>query len=325
MPGLFPIYTGVRRFFLFLLIVLFMSNIAIVVICLIIGLLFQRSKLLPENAAASLNGYVIYVALPALVLAEIPKLTLDHQALIPVIAAWCVMLFSAVMTFFTARCLGWSREITGALMLLVPLGNTGFVGIPLIEAHLGSTAIPYAILYDQLGTFVALNTLGVAIAAYYAGGSIAPLKILRNILIFPSFVALILAFFLRFFTYPDWLAEALARISSTLVPVVMVAVGLQWRFKLEAAHLSPLLVGIFYILVLSPAFACLGIWLFDIQGAIANVVVLEAGMPAMISAGVLAISHNLAPRFAASMVGYSLLIGLGTVWVWRILLSYIAY
>lgn len=139
-----------------------MSNIAIVIICLIIGLAFQRGKLLPENASASLNGYVIYVALPALILAEIPKLTLDHHAIVPVIAAWCVMAFSAVITFFTARWMGWSREITGALMLLVTLGNTGFVGIPLIEAHLGTKAIPYAILYDQLGTFIALNTFGIA-------------------------------------------------------------------------------------------------------------------------------------------------------------------
>lgn len=299
-----------------------MSNIAVVIICLLIGLLFQRSKHLPENAAASLNGYVIYVALPALILAEIPKLTLNHEALIPVVAAWVVMFFSALITFFTARWLGWSREITGALMLLVPLGNTGFVGIPLIEAHLGAKGIPYAILYDQLGTFIALNTFGVALAAYYGGGATSAAKILRNILVFPSFIALVLAFLLRFFAYPDWLAEALARISSTLVPVVMVAVGLQWRFKLESAHWFPLLLGSFYILVVSPAFAWLWLWLFDIQGLVAQVVVLEAAMPAMISAGVLAVSHNLAPRFAASMVGYSLLMGLISVWLWQILLGH---
>ncbi|HTF95706.1 MAG TPA: AEC family transporter [Cellvibrio sp.] len=298
-----------------------MSNIAVVIICLLVGLFFQRSKHLPENAAASLNGYVIYVALPALILAEIPKLSLNHEALIPVIVAWSVMCFSAVITFLTARWLKWSREITGALMLLVPLGNTGFVGIPLIEAHVGAKGIPFAILYDQLGTFIALNTFGVALAAYYAGSATSVARVARNILVFPSFIALILAFLLRFFTYPDWLAEALARISSTLVPVVMVAVGLQWRFKLESAHFVPLMVGIFYILLVSPAFAWLGLALFDIRGLVAHVVILEAAMPAMISAGVLAVSHNLAPRFAASLVGYSLLIGLVSVWVWRLVLT----
>lgn len=50
-------------------------------------------------------------------------------------------------------------------MLTVPLGNTGFVGIPLVEALLGKEAVAYAILYDQFGTFIALNTLGSFIAA----------------------------------------------------------------------------------------------------------------------------------------------------------------
>ncbi len=295
-----------------------MSNIAVVVVALIIGLLLQRTRRFPDNAAATLNLYVIYVALPALILAEIPRLSFSHEALIPVAAAWIIMLLSAVLTWCTARLMNWSRAITGALMLLIPLGNTGFVGIPLIEAHLGSKAIPYAILYDQLGTFVALNTYGVIVACFYSSGSTSAVSILRSILIFPPFIALILAFAMSAFIYPEWLAGALARISSTLVPVVMVAVGLQWRLTLSPEYLSPLVVGLLYILLVSPVIACVGLWLFDIEGLVRQVVVLEAAMPAMISAGVLAISHNLAPRFAASLVGYSLLIGLVSVWLWRL-------
>lgn len=297
-----------------------MSNIAVVIIALIIGLLLQRTKRFPDNAASTLNLYVIYVALPALILAEIPRLSFSHEALIPVVAAWAIMLFSAVLTWCTARLMKWSRALTGALMLLVPLGNTGFVGIPLIEAHLGSKAIPYAILYDQLGTFVALNTYGIVVACYYSSGSTSAAKILRSILIFPPFIALILAFATSAFIYPEWLATALVRISSTLVPVVMVAVGLQWRLTLSPEHLSPLVVGLLYILLVSPAIAYLGLWLFDIEGLVSQVVILEAAMPAMISAGVLAISHNLVPRFASSLVGYSLLIGLVSVWLWRLFL-----
>ena len=298
-----------------------MSNIAVVVIALVIGLLLQQTKRFPENAAATLNLYVIYVALPALILVEIPKLSFSHEALIPVVAAWIIMIFSAVLTWCTARLMRWSRAITGALMLLIPLGNTGFVGIPLIEAHLGSKAIPYAILYDQLGTFVALNTYGVIVACVYSAGSTSARKILRSILIFPPFIALIVAFGASVFVYPEWLAAALARFSSTLVPVVMVAVGLQWRLTLTPEYLSPLIVGLLYILFVSPVIACLGLWLLNIEGMVAQVVILEAAMPAMISAGVLAISHNLAPRFTASLVGYSLLIGLLSVWLWRLFIN----
>src|SRR5690606_18197097 len=134
--------------------------------------------------------YVIYVALPALVLNEIPKLALDHRALIPVLMAWAVMGFGAALTFLTARYLKWSRPVTGAMMLVVTLGNTGFVGIPLIEAHLGSQAIPYAILYDQFGTFLALNTVGIAMAAYYSSEAADKGSVWFNIIKFPPFIAL---------------------------------------------------------------------------------------------------------------------------------------
>ncbi|ACE84947.1 AEC family transporter [Cellvibrio japonicus] len=294
-----------------------MSNLVLIILCLLLGILFQRLKAFPPNASLSLNAYVIYVALPALILNEIPKLRLDHHAVLPVVAAWLVMGFCALITYLTARWRAWSSEVTGAMLLVVTLGNSGFLGIPLIEAHLGAEAIPYAILYDQFGTFIALNTFGILVAGYYANTSSHWLDLCKNILRFPPFIALIFAFLLRGMGYPDWLLDVLPRISSTLVPVVMVAVGLQWQLRLESDHLEPLGIGLVYILVLAPAFALGVCLLLGIRGLAAQVVVLEAAMPAMISAGVLAISHNLAPRLASSLVGYSLMLALVSVWLWR--------
>ncbi|MCY1458728.1 hypothetical protein D9M71_761360 [compost metagenome] len=46
--------------------------------------------------------------------------------------------------------------------------------------------------------------------------------------------------------------------------------------------------------------------------------VLESAMPTMITAAALAISHRLAPRLAAALVGYGILLSLLTLpaWVW---------
>lgn len=299
-----------------------MENVAVVVIALATGLLLQRMQRFPDNAATTLNLYVVYIALPALILSEIPGLEFTSSALIPVIAAWGIMTLSALLVLGLAAIFRWPRPVLGALMLLVPLGNTGFVGIPLIEAHLGAKAIPYAILYDQLGTFIALNTYGIVVAAYYsASGSTSVRAIVRTILGFPPFIALLLAFATLGLPYPDWLSKALSRISSTLVPVVMVAVGLQWQLKLSREYVSPFLVGLLCILAISPAMAWLAMELFQIDGLVAHVVILEAAMPAMISAGVLAISYQLAPKFAASLCGYSLLFSLVSVWLWRLLIG----
>lgn len=294
-----------------------MNNLLVILVCLAIGLLLQRDRRLPDSFATSLNAYVIYVALPALVLFEIPHLRLDAHALLPIVFAWLMMAISALFIWFFARRAGWSRSVTGALMLTVPLGNTGFLGIPLIGALLGDEAIPYAILYDQFGTFIALNTFGSFIAAYYSGGATSWKNLARVITTFPPFIALILAFITLPFQFSDWFSSALQKISSTLVPVVMVAVGLQWRLRLEREIISPLILGLIATLFLTPLLAWMLLQILGINGLAAQVVVLEAAMPAMISAGVLAVNYQLAPRLASSLVGYSLLLSLATVWAWR--------
>jgi malate permease and related proteins len=308
-----PIYPGRGPFTV--------SNLYLVFICLLLGLLFQRVKQFPENSAAVLNTYVIYVALPALVLYEIPKLELDHRAFILVAIAWLVMIFSAVMTLIIARLLHWSKPVTGGLLLVITLGNTGFVGFPLIEAHLGRDAVPYAILYDQFGTFIALNTLGIAIASIYSGKNNSLKSIGLNILKFPPFIALCLAFALRFFEYPESLSEVLHRLAATLVPVVMIAVGLQWKLRLQRENLSPMLIALVLILFIEPSFAWMLTYSFGLDGLIAHSIVLEAAMPAMISAGVLATAYNLAPQLSSSIVGYSLMLSLGSLFLWKFLIT----
>lgn len=42
----------------------------------------------------------------------------------------------------------------------------------------------------------------------------------------------------------------------------------------------------------------------------------EAAMPSMVTAGALASAHNLAPRLAAAMVGYGLLLSLLSLPLW---------
>jgi len=294
-----------------------MSNLLVILICLAIGLLLQKNNRLPESMALSLNTYVIYVALPALVLFEIHRSTLGSHAFLPIIFAWLMMFASALFIWFVARRAGWSRSITGALMLTVPLGNTGFLGIPLVEALLGKEAIPYAILYDQFGTFVALNTYGSFVAAYYSGNVTSWKNLARSIASFPPFIALILAFISFPLHFSSWFSNVLERISSTLVPVVMVAVGLQWRLRLEREIVGPLAVGLIATLVLTPLLAWAILNLMGVDNLAAQVVILEAAMPAMISAGVLAVNYQLAPRLASSLVGYSLLLSLATVWAWR--------
>ena len=52
--------------------------------------------------------------------------------------------------------------------------------------------------------------------------------------------------------------------------------------------------------------------------------VLESAMPTMISAAALAMAHGLAPRLAAALVGYGIVLCLATLPAWAWLLARIA-
>ena len=122
-----------------------MSNILLAITCLALGKLLQQVKQFPDTSAHVLNSYVIYVALPALILVQISKIALDADLLAPVIIAWLVMGMSAGITWLLARRGKWSAPVTGAMLLVITLGNTSFIGFPLIEAHLGAAALPFQI------------------------------------------------------------------------------------------------------------------------------------------------------------------------------------
>lgn len=297
-----------------------MSHLLLIVACLGIGLLLQRVKRMPADAGTALNIYVLYVALPAMILTEIPKLTLDQRALLPVISTWVVMSVTALLVWVTARWLHWSRSVTGALMLIIVLGNTSFVGIPLIQALLPPEALAYALLYDQTGTVIALNTYAVVIAAWYSGQDTSLKQVGKTIVTFPPLVVLVIAFLTYSFDYPEWLSYTTARISESLVPVVMVAVGLQWQLKLDREHMVPLSVGLGYKLVLIPAVVFAVFAWFGLDSIAADAVALQTAMPSMISAGVVAMAHGLAPRLVSTVVGYGLLLSLVTVPLWSQLL-----
>ncbi|HAI80845.1 MAG TPA: transporter, partial [Chryseobacterium sp.] len=59
--------------------------------------------------------------------------------------------------------------LTGALIMCAGFGNTSFVGIPVIQSLFGENGLKTVMLVDQPGSFVALSTVGIAVANYYSG------------------------------------------------------------------------------------------------------------------------------------------------------------
>ncbi|MCI5163470.1 MAG: AEC family transporter, partial [Candidatus Electrothrix sp. AX5] len=211
-----------------------MENFIITITFLLIGMLIKRLPNFPDETGNALNLFVIYISLPALVLLKIPELAFSQDLLIPAIMPWGMLLFSSALILVLSKLFQWDRPTTGCLLLIIPLGNTSFLGIPMTKAFFGEEAISYALIYDQLGSFLALATYGSLILALYGTSGSKPSlhSAVKKIVTFPPFIALILAFLLKPFTYPDTLTNLLRMTAATLVPLVMLAVGFQLTPKL---------------------------------------------------------------------------------------------
>lgn len=291
-----------------------MENLAIIFIAIIIGIVFKRFSFFPVDTATTLNLFVIYVSLPATILLQIPKLTFNQEILIPGLVPWGVMALSALLVLAINKVFRWKREVVGSLLLVAVLGNTSFVGIPMVTAYFGEAFIPYALIYDQTATFIALAVYGsIIIALYGEGGTLRIKNILIKIATFPPFISLILGLLLNGVAYPEWVSRVLEGFASTLIPLALVAVGFQLVIRLPKEEFSPFITALTVKLIWSPFVAYIIIALFSGSGAIAQVTVFEAAMGPMITAGAMATLAGLAPRLSSAIVGLGTLISFGTL------------
>ncbi|MDH4319852.1 MAG: AEC family transporter [Desulfobulbaceae bacterium] len=291
-----------------------MENFVLTLGLMVLGKALSKVEAFPKDSAKSFNLYVVYVALPGLILLQVPKLRFSADLLLPILMPWGMLILSALLVLLLGRIFYWPKETTGALLLVVPLGNTSFLGIPMVESFFGAENIPYAVLYDQLGTFLALTTYGTIILAFYAGGrKVTGFFLLKRICTFPPFIALTLALLCICFPYPPLIESLLKPVAASLVPVVMVAVGFQLRVRLPRETIGALGWGLVLKLVAAPLFA-LGVCSFwEADSIAARVAVFEAGMPPMITAGALAIVAGLAPELTAAMVGVGIVLSFLTL------------
>lgn len=290
-----------------------MENFILIVLAIAIGYGLNRLSIFSEDAAGVLNKFVIFISLPAMILLQIPKLAFSMDVMIPVIIAWIVIILTAILTLIIAKMLHFSKEVTGALMLVAVLTNSSFLGIPIINAYLGDEALPFILVYDQLGTFLALATYGIFVAAYYSNKSEINIRIMVvKILTFPPFISLIIALFLIGMPFSQEITNVLAILANTIVPIALVAVGLQLQLKLPRHEIKPFSMALLIKLVIAPMIALAIVKIVGWSNLAASVSVMEAGMAPMITAGAMASLSGLAPRLSSAIVGYGILVSFFT-------------
>lgn len=298
-----------------------MENLSLIILSIGIGISLQRIKTF-ENAANTLNQYVIYVALPALIWSNLPQLEFSAQIITAAVTPWLALLLSLAILGLLQMKYQWEKPVYGAMLLLLPLGNTSFLGIPMIHALFGPEGTAYAVVYDQLGSFLILSIYAPLIIGFYQANSpsFSWINVLNRVIRFPPFIALLITLLCLPLNKPLWLSHNMQSLSQTLAPIAMIAVGLQLRFRFPEGVASALIWGFLLKLLIVPTILFASFYALSLEGLIVEISIFEAAMPSMIAAGILASNAGFHAQLISAWVAWGVLLSLITLpaWAWLI-------
>ncbi|WP_018635490.1 AEC family transporter [Parafrankia elaeagni] len=296
-----------------------MSALVVVLVGLVAGIAAQRAHRFAEDAPRALGIWLLDIALPALTLHVLHDVEIPSRIVLVVAAPYLLCAVTVLIYLVAARVMRLSREVVAALIATTAVANTSFVGIPMVTAFFGESWVPIALLTDQLGSYLVLNTVVLVVVTAAAGTATSPLAVARRALARPSLVALVLALALRPVEYPVWLDEALASIGGTLTPLALFSVGLQLRLPAVREWWRELALGLGVKLAVAPALVVavyLATGLFGDPDV--RVALFETAMPPMVAGAILADRYGLARPLPSLLVGVGVPLSVGTLALWSL-------
>lgn len=301
-----------------------MNSLLIIPLCLVGGWALRRMGM-PQTWAKYLTNMVIYMALPALILAKIPAISFKTQFLLPMLMPWLLFILAIGLFWFLGKQHAWPKATVGGITLTAGLGNTSFIGIPVMQAIWGDAGVQVALLADQPGSFACLSALGIIVASAYSGSRLSVKVIGSQVIKFPPFLAFIFAFGLGIanWQFSGTVLQILNFLGSLVVPIALIAVGLQLSIAAFRNWPKPVQYGLVYKLVLAPLLIyVLYILLLKQNDLLAKGSVIEAAMGPMVTAALVADVYNLNSRLVYQLLSIGILLSFLSLPLWWLLVRW---
>jgi len=285
-----------------------------------LGYLFKVFK---HDISESLIEFVIYFSLPALALVKIRELEFNEVVFKIIIIAYISMIVAALISYLIGKILKLERNILATFMVVSVFGNTSFVGFSYVESLYSSKELVYPLVYDQIGSFVALLTIGMVLIAW---GSQKEQKMTikhkLKMLLTPPLQAIIFAVILHGVEFPSYVEGILVKLEYTLIPLVTMVVGMKLEIRAFKKFFKESMIALGIKMFLVPFIMLLLLYPFvDFTQTWSKVTFIEIAMPPMTMATVLAIRGGLNKDLAINTLGLGILASFVVVPFWNYIIN----
>lgn len=235
------------------------------------GYAFGRWRRLGPDGVATLNGFTVWLALPALLFRSLAEGTVGFAGHGGFVAAFAIGMFA---TFGLALVVGGPASLTDRALaaLAASYANTAFIGIPIAEQLLGDAGLEAAVIASLLtiSLLFAAALLLVEVGLKAGGGLLASLgKVTRALLGNPLVLAPLAGLGWRMIGWPLPMTAAhfVDLLATAASPTALVTIGA--FLALPGSGASPRGVGPIFLLkmIAMPALTGVaGFWLLPALG-----------------------------------------------------------
>ncbi len=289
---------------------IFLISLPIFII-IFVGWLLKKYKVVTDEWIHILNNFAYYVSLPALIIASFWEINFLDQKSWQIIG-WSlsgIILFSLIIFIFLSI-LKINKKLKATILLGSAVGNTIYIGLPLIEIGFGKEYLPAAALIGSIFLIIPLLIVISLIQYWYCREDCLKKEIisfLKNPLMVSVFAGVLLSFLK--FDYPLLISikKAVATLGATASPVALFALGgfLYGRFLKKdmgwVLFVSSLKLIIFPLIVIGGFLLIFGNAALMIS-PIAKVLILLSSVPVAVTTFVIAERFNLNKTIISSAI-----------------------
>ncbi|NIR61249.1 MAG: hypothetical protein GWO02_17990 [Gammaproteobacteria bacterium] len=279
-----------------------------ILLLFLLGVALRRAGIARTEHGDRLLAVVVWVGLPALVLATITRISLEPALALLPLAAIFTILVTAPVVIGLGRALRLPRRTLGAFVI-GPLIMNPAVEYPFVLMAWGDAGVAHLALFD-LGNAVLVLTAVYGLAHWFGSEAGERSRPLRRVATFPPAWAFVIALVLNLtgVGLPHAAAGVLLEIGRWVVFLVIVAMGIYFDVRLVGS--GTLLLAAAVRIGVGGLLGALWILAFDLEGMTRNVVLLGTLAPAGFNTVVFAARENLDRAFASSLASLSVLLGL---------------
>lgn len=291
---------------------IFINIIIPILILLIIGAGLQRKFAFNLKAISNL---ITYCLMPAAVFINLYQTEVDVKVLLEIIGY--LVAFSLVIIVVTSglsKLLKLDREESAIFKNSISLINSGNYGIPVSQLLFQANPLGISI---QIIVMVFQNILTYTYGLYnLISATKSGLEILRSLLKMPVIHAMLLGSLLNWLhvPIPNFVWVPISHLSDAFLAIALILLGAQLaQIELKTILNRTIVISSIGRLIIGPSVALLLIFLFGLDGVVAQSLFIASSFPTSRNSSTLALEYDVHPDLAAQTVLFSTVLSAITV------------